>query len=296
MRQKKDDKIRLYERRSLTGKVNTVFDFIHVNWQPWLRLTVYVLLPLSIVAGMGLVDFMVHHVFHDHGGEWWKSALEVYGVLSLGYMVANCLFLSLMKCYFDRSDGLESVTFKDLWCELRGVALPMLGLSVLFFAVALPLSSLSALTFFLAPFAFLFYAGAIINPLLIAAPVLVFNREQGLMPALKSGFRLCYAQFWKMIGLMIVMLLIYFYSQSFFLGVWAILSLVLGVFVNGRMTIATDEMVLTVAYYVATIAMTLVQYYAYSVLVMAVAFHYGSVAQEQYDAGLESEISNFENL
>ena len=135
MRQNRDEKIRLYERRSLTGKVNTVFDFIHVNWRPWLRLTVYVLLPISIVAGMGLVDFMAHHVFHDHGGDWLASAIMVYGLMAVGYMMANCLCLSLMKCYFDRPDGLETVTFGDLWRCLRAVAWPMIVISVLLFVV-----------------------------------------------------------------------------------------------------------------------------------------------------------------
>ncbi len=296
MRQKKVEKIRLYERRTLTAKVNTVFDFIHENWKPWLRLTVYVLLPLSIIGGMGLVDLMVHHVFHDYGGQWWVSSLKVYGLWSVGYMVSNCLFLTLMKCYFDHSDGLETVTFRDLWRELRGVLLPMLILSALLFAVALPVSLLTVFSLFLLPFVELLYVGCVINPLMLAAPVLVFNREMGLIEAIKQGFRLCLAQFWKMIGMMIVMLLIYFYSQVFFLGVWTILSIVLSTFASGHVDVSTNEVIMTVIYYIATIAMTLVQYYSYSVLIMAVAFHYGSVAQEKDDAGLEMEIANFDGL
>lgn len=295
MRQNRDEKIRLYERRSLTGKVNTVFDFIHVNWRPWLRLTVYVLLPISIVAGMGLVDFMAHHVFHDHGGDWVASAIMVYGLMAVGYMMANCLCLSLMKCYFDRPDGLETVTFGDLWRCLRAVAWPMIVISVLLFVVALPMSWLTMFAFLLMPFAFLFYCAGVVNPLLMAAPVAVFE-GCGVKEAIVRGFRLCYAQFWKMVGLMIVMLLIYFYSQLFFSGVWALLSMILNAFVGGRIEITGDEVFLTAAYYVATIAMTLVQYYAYSVLVMAIALHYGSVAQEKDDADLETEIDNFANL
>mgnify|MGYP007069840877 CR=1 FL=1 len=280
----------------MSNKVNTVFDFIHENWRDWLRLTVYMLLPVSIVAAIGVVDLLSAYALESRVGSATSMWMMTYGVFAVGFMIANTLFLSLMRLYFKRDDGLKAVTFNVLWQDLKPLLLPMTIISFLFFVVVLPASLLSIATLLLAPFVLLIYSATVINPMLIAPAVVAFEPERSVVNCITRAFKLCYAEFWKMVGLMIVMMLLYIYSQMFVMGVWTVASVVFVSWIDVDDGVIEGQAFATVLYYVLTVIATVVQYYAYSVVIMAIAFHYGSVTQSKEDADLQSAIDDFEKL
>lgn len=291
--------IKLYEYRTLGNKVNTVFDFIHENWRGWLRLSIYILLPVSIVASIGIVNLITTYFSgNNDSAEDIKTTMWVstYAVMAIGFMIANTTFLALMRYYFTHDGGLDTATFADIRKEITPMLGKMLVIAFMVFAIAIPFSMVSLFTFLFAPIVFLFYWAMVVNPLMMAPAVVAFENNRGLWDCILHAFKLCYDEFWKMMGLMIVMALLYVYSQAFIGGVWTIATILLSTYTNDSETIANAMAGGTLLYYIITVGATLIQFYAYSVVVMAIAFHYGSVSQSKEDADLESAINNFENL
>lgn len=285
-------KIQLYVARKVSEKVNATFDFVKENWRVWLRYSTYLLLPLAIVQGMGLNE-MMNSLFDDLAEPGTVSIVATV-VAAFIAMVMNCtLTLALLRLYLDRDDRLRGVTGKDLLPLLKNYAPRLLGAVLVLLVVFSPLIAVAVLLAVLIPL--VGWVGFFVLLPLALVPAIYLYERQTLVNSVRRAFKLGFADWGRMVGLGLIMLLVYYVLTGCLTQPWAVCMAIKANLFDNSISVET-KLVINIAFYVLTILYSFAMYLASSFIILAMTFHYGSVAADTEDASLDYEIENFEKL
>lgn len=311
-------KIELYQVRSFGDKFSAIFEFIRENFKFLLRACTYLLLPLCLVQGFAM-EMMVKVLAPDYTNTFdmgedvdlTQGMLLRFGVSYVGYGI--CLLIgstllagicySMVKYYHKSPNRLRNTTLSDLKpiiiqvikrSLLMTVVLVALFIGVLVLVISLA-AIVSAPILAIIPILALFVCCL---PASLALPVYVFEDKETLFSSIARGIKLGFHSFWSLLGLMFVIGFLTNILSSFISIPWYILTVVKSVLLatdTTQSSFATSP-VYSFLVYLSSVFMNFGMYLTMTVSTFALAFHYGSIAEEEDGFSVEDDILHFEEL
>ena len=311
-------KIELYQVRSFGDKFSAIFEFIRENFKFLLRACTYLLLPLCLVQGFAM-EMMVKVLAPDYTNTFdmgedvdlTQGMLLRFGVSYVGYGI--CLLIgstllagicySMVKYYHKSPNRLRNTTLSDLKpiiiqvikrSLLMTVVLVALFIGVLVLVISLA-AIVSAPILAIIPILALFVCCL---PASLALPVYVFEDKETLFSSIARGIKLGFHSFWSLLGLMFVIGFLTNILSSFISIPWYILTVVKSVLLatdTTQSSFATSP-VYSFLVYLSSVFMNFGMYLTMTVSTFALAFHYGSIAEEEDGFSVEDDIQHFEEL
>ena len=135
-------------------------------------------------------------------------------------------------------------------------------------------------------------------PASLALPVYVFEDKETLFSSIARGIKLGFHSFWSLLGLMIVIGFLTNILSSFISIPWYILTVVKSVLLatdTTQSSFATSP-VYSFLVYLSSVFMNFGMYLTMTLSTFALAFHYGSIAEEEDGFSVEDDIQHFEEL
>ena len=311
-------KIELYKVRSFGEKFSAIFEFIRENFKFLLRACTYLLLPLCLVQGFAMEMMMkvlapyYNNTFDMGGGaDVAQSMMLRLGASYLGYGI--CLLIgstllagicySMVKYYHKSPNRLRNTTLSDLKPLIVQVIKRSLLMTVVL--VALFIGVLVLIIFFTAiisaPILAIIPILALIVcclPVSMALPVYVFEDKETLFSSILRGLKLGFHSFGSLFGLMFVIGFLTNILSSFTSIPWYILTVVKSVLLatdTTQSSFATSP-VYSFLVYLSSVFMNFGMYLTMTISTFALAFHYGSIAEEEDGFSVEDDIQHFEEL
>lgn len=290
-------KIPLYVHRTVGETINIAIDFLRQNWRVALRLSIYLLLPITLLHSVGLFTFV-----KSVSSDYYNSDDLVFFMSSLlffvGLAVTYTLILTLVQYYQGSSDGdLSMLTFryvkKWLWRNFRRVIISMLPIVVLMIIF----SGILLLLLFL-PFVSLFAVVAywILFFVMMMIPIYYVLEHVSLYSAFKRSFSHAKDSWGSLFGMMFSLSLVVFIILT-------ATSLPMMVFIFSCDTLTpsgetgvTASMVFDIILYLFIVVETFFGYLSMVLVVTALVFHYGRNSRNHDDLAIGDDIENFENL
>lgn len=310
-------KIELYKVRSFGDKFSAIFEFIRENFKFLLRACTYLLLPLCLVQGFAMEMMMkvlapyYTNTFDVGDGADVESMMLRLGASYVGYGI--CLLIgstllagicySMVKYYHKSPNRLRNTTLSDLKPIIIQVIKRSLLMTVvlvaLFIGVVVLVISLAAIVsapiLAIIPILALFVCCL---PASLALPVYVFEDKETLFSSIARGIKLGFHSFWSLLGLMFVLGFLTNILSSFTSIPWYILTVVKSVLVatdTTQSSFATSP-VYSFFVYLSSVFMNFGMYLTMTLSTFALAFHYGSIAEEEDGFSVEDDIQHFEEL
>jgi len=279
---------RLYARRTLSDTLNMVFDFVGENWRKWFKLMIYFLLPFSVLLGATIATF-------------YKDT-EEFTMSTMGYVVSIVLFIVgcavvtaleilLVKWHEDHNGTLDGCDAAGLWRMMPKTSLKCLGIIVLWSpVVAMELAMILVPVIGLG---FIF----VMLPIFMTCPIMILESNNSISDMTKRAFSLGFKKWGTFILIAVVMVLVAVLinnAATFPLGLFKAFESLF------EKSTTADSMLWSfladVIRYVLCVAECFVVFVGIGMFVLAITFHYGSVATEAEDLGLESDIDDFAKL
>ena len=311
-------KIELYKVRSFGEKFSAIFEFIRENFKFLLRACTYLLLPLCLVQGFAM-EMMVKVFAPDYTNTFdmgedvdsTQGMLLRFGASYVGYGI--CLLIgstllagicySMVKYYHKSPNRLRNTTLSDLKPIIIQVIKRSLLMTVvlvaLFIGVFVLVISLAAIVsapiLAIIPILALFVCCL---PASLALPVYVFEDKETLFSSIARGIKLGFHSFWSLLGLMFVIGFLTNILSSFTSIPWYILTVVKSVLLatdTTQSSFATSP-VYSFLVYLSSVFMNFGMYITMTISTFALAFHYGSIAEEEDGFSVEDDIQHFEEL
>ena len=310
-------KIELYKVRSFGDKFSAIFEFIRENFKFLLRACTYLLLPLCLVQGFAMEMMMkvlapyYTNTFDVGDGADVESIMLRLGASYVGYGI--CLLIgstllagicySMVKYYHKSPNRLRNTTLSDLKpiiiqvikrSLLMTVVLVALFIGVLVLVISFA-AIVSAPILAIIPILALFVCCL---PASLALPVYVFEDKETLFSSIARGIKLGFHSFWSLLGLMFVIGFLTNILSSFTSIPWYILTVVKSVLLatdTTQSSFATSP-VYSFLVYLSSVFMNFGMYLTMTVSTFALAFHYGSIAEEEDGFSVEDDIQHFEEL
>ena len=135
-------------------------------------------------------------------------------------------------------------------------------------------------------------------PVSMALPVYVFEDEETLFSSITRGLKLGFHSFWSLFGLMFVIGFLTNILSSFTSIPWYILTVVKSVLLATDTTQSSfaASPVYSFFVYLSSVFMNFGMYLTMTISTFALAFHYGSIAEEEDGFSVEDDIQHFEEL
>ena len=310
-------KIELYQVRSFGEKFSAIFEFIRENFKFLLRACTYLLLPLCLVQGFAmemmtkvLAPYYTNtfDVGEDADVESMMLRLGAsyvgYGIcLLIGSTLLAGICYSMVKYYHKSPNRLRNTTLSDLKPLIIQVIKRSLLMTVvlvaLFIVVLVLIISFAAITS--APILAIIPILALIVcclPVSMALPVYVFEDKETLFSSILRGLKLGFHSFGSLFGLMFVIGFLTNILSSFTSIPWYILTVVKSVLLatdTTQSSFATSP-VYSFLVYLSSVFMNFGMYLTMTISTFALAFHYGSIAEEEDGFSVEDDIQHFEEL
>lgn len=311
-------KIELYQVRSFGEKFSATFDFLRENFRLWLRACTYLILPLCLLQGFALQSLMgiflpFYSAVLGGSGSLDPSAGMVVRIIAsyVGYfvcMTAGSVLLvgicyAMLKYYHGSRDRLYGVTMRDLkpliaQAVKRSLVMVVL-LTVLLVAGLTVLIMLAAVmkSYWLIFFSVI-AAFVCMIPLSLAIPVYVFEDDETAFSSVRRGLTLGFHSFWSLLGLLFVIGLLANVLSTVTTLPWYALTLMQFLFTvsDSTQSAAAASPLYGFAQYLTAVVMNFGMYLTMSLSTFAIAFHYGSVAEDLDGFSVEEDIENFERL
>ena len=311
-------KIELYKVRSFGDKFSAIFEFIRENFKFLLRACTYLLLPLCLVQGFAmemmmkvLAPYYTNTFDVGEDVDVTQGMLLRFGASYVGYgicfLIGSTLLAgicySMVKYYHKSPNRLRNTTLSDLKpiiiqvikrSLLMTVVLVALLIGVLVLVISLA-AIVSAPILAIIPILALFVCWL---PASLALPVYVFEDKETLFSSIARGIKLGFHSFWSLLGLMIVIGFLTNILSSFTSIPWYILTVVKSVLLatdTTQSSFATSP-VYSFLVYLSSVFMNFGMYLTMTVSTFALAFHYGSIAEEEDGFSVEDDIQHFEEL
>ena len=283
------NRYRLYMHRTLTDNVNMVFDFVRDNWRLWLKMMIYFLLPFSVPLGT------VFAAFYNEGDIFAIESISdmtlvVYLILSVtGCAVVTAMMILLVKWHESHNCTLDECNVSAMWRMLPKASLKCLGIIV----ISDILIGLSVLLI-----VFLIGIGALLAllPVFLLCPIMLLEPEGSFSSLVHRAFSLGYKKWGALIliaGVMGVVAIIMNNAVSFPLSLFLMLRSLLEESAGDTMF---WSLLMDIVFYIMCVVQSFIVFVAMGLFVLAMTYHYGSVAAEVEDIGLESDIDNFAHL
>lgn len=277
---------RLYRQRSLTDNVNLVFDFVGENWRLWFKLMIYFLLPFSVVLGTTFATLYRDDTTSMSG----MMAVVSIVLLVVGCAVVTALQILLVKWYEDHDCTLDGCSAGEMWRALPWASFKCLVVIVL----CIPLMALAVVAM-LIPIPGLVVSFAVL-PMFLLCPIMLIESKMPVTELIRRAFSLGYKKWGALILIAVVMGIVAVLlnnAVTFPLGIFMILeSLFEGWTIDSALYSLGSDIIL----YVMCVAESFMIFVEIGLFVLAMTYHYGHVAAEVEDIGLESDIDNFAYL
>lgn len=325
-------KVDLYRARTFGQKFSATFDFIKENYKLLLKACFYLVLPLCLFQAFALERFISVVVDNnvavavdnaDSDGALGTllvntglSYLMLIVCLVLGSILLSSICFAMIRYYNESPTRLQGVILRDLkpliiQCMKRSflmglvfavawvVIIIILGLfAFIFFEVTsndqFPNVLIGIGLFFLVIIGLL----VVFVPATVSWPVYLFEDDETLFSAIRRGWRLGIYSFFPLIGLMFIMALIENVLQTVTTLPWYFMYLA-KVFIsatNEGATSVVNSPIYNFVEYILSVIMNFGTYLATTLTIIALAFHYGSVAEEVDGVSVEEGIQNFDQL
>lgn len=303
-------KIELYQVRSFGEKFSAIFEFIRENFKFLLRACTYLLLPLCLVQGFAM-EMMMKVLDMGEDVDVAQGMLLRFGASYVGYGI--CLLIgstllagicySMVKYYHKSPNRLRNTTLSDLKSIIIQVIKRSLLMTVvlvaLFIVVLVLIISFAAITS--APILAVIPILALVVcclPVSMALPVYVFEDEETLFSSITRGLKLGFHSFWSLFGLMFVIGFLTNILSSFTSIPWYILTVVKSVLLATDTTQSSfaASPVYSFFVYLSSVFMNFGMYLTMTISTFALAFHYGSIAEEEDGFSVEDDIQHFDEL
>ena len=276
---------RLYRNRTLTENMNMVFDFVSDNWKLWLKLMVYFLLPFSVLLGTTFATF-----YKDADSLTFDLPMALSIVLFVvGSAVVTALMILLVKWYETHDYTLDGCNVSSMWRMLPGASLKCLGFIVI-------MDLLMGLSLLLAVFIIGIVAMLALLPLFLLCPIMLLEPQNSFLGVFNRAFSLGYKKWGALILIALVMSIVAVLlnnAVTFPLGIFKIIQSLLEESTTDSMFFSLGS---DIFFYVMCVAECFMIYVEMGLFILAMTYHYGSVAAEVDDIGLESDIDNFAQL
>lgn len=294
-RDKQPEKIMLYSQRTSGENVNAALDFVKGNWRCWLKYITVFTLPFCIILGMA-VDIYIDQMINDGilGELDFFGSVSAMSIYVVALAIVCAVTIALLKMHQQRENGLDGITIKELWPVLRQCLIRIIPSALFATVVIVPLYIfLNVILLFVLPGIGLIVSYCMVLPVLMIPIVYLYESKTEFGESISKGFKLGFS---KIIGLGLVgflILIVSLMAGGALSILYALVMVIKEELFNGYDFMSTLMDLFT---HVMCVADTLVMMLGVSINILAVAFHYGSVATEKDDASLEVEISNFEKL
>ena len=278
---------RLYKNRTVSESLNIVFDFVGENWRTWLKTMFYFLMPFSVLLGTTLATFYKDTDITSMSETGYAISIVLFVI---GCAVVTALEILLIKWYDSHNGTLDGCDASTLWRMMPKTSLKLLGSLLL----DDPLLSLATLSSLIPLVGFGVILGAL--PVFLLCPIMLLESGNSLPALFKRAFSLGYKKWGTLILVAVVMGLVAVLLNN---AVTFPLSLFM-VFESVLDTSDSDSVLwsffLDVIRYILCVAGCFVIFVEQGLFVLAMTYHYGSVATEVEDIDLESDIDNFAQL
>ena len=325
-------KVDLYRARTFGQKFSATFDFIKENYKLLLKACFYLILPVCLFQAFALERFISVVVDNnvavavdnaDSDGalgtllvNTGPSYLMLIVCLVLGSILLSSICFAMIRYYNESPTRLQGVTLRDLkpliiQCMKRSflmglvfsvawvVVVVILGLFAFIFFEVTSNDQFPNVLIGIGLF-FLVIIGLLVAfvPATISWPVYLFEDDETLFSAIRRGWRLGIYSFFPLIGLMFIMALIENVLQTVTTLPWYFMYLakVFLTAANAEEVSIASSPVYNFVEYILSVIMNFGTYLATILTIIALAFHYGSVAEEVDGVSVEEGIQNFDQL
>lgn len=307
-------KIAFYQHRSFSDKMNASFDFIKENWKSILKYSTYMILPICLLQALSFNKVMgaalnneimgVYLEADPFGPEmmsFWANYSLLFFFLSIGGLIMGSVTCGLIKTYNDRPNGLQDVTFSELWPLFlnnfgRLILLMLVGFALMilvWIVIALLGYYISEVIVMLAVILML----VLIVPLALWTPIYLYERAS-IFNALAKSFRLGFATWGGIFAVLFVMGIIAYILQGVVAMPWAISMVVNQLFTlsefggNGAdPSVATSFM-----NYIFAVLASYGAYLSMILVIVGISYQYSHANEKLSHISVESDIENFEQL
>ncbi len=325
-------KVDLYRARTFGQKFSATFDFIKENYKLLLKACFYLILPVCLFQAFALewlisidVDnnlaVAVDNAYSD--GALWNLLVNrvllplIWIVcLVLGSILLSSICFAMIRYYTESPTRLQGVTLRDLK-PLIIQSMKRSFLLGLVFAVAWVVITIILRRFdsffldlilsarfpeFLTGIGllFLFIIGLLVAFVTanLSWSVYIFEDDENVFSSIRRGWRLGVHSFWSLIGLLLLIGIVGNILQIETALPWFFMNLEKG-FISAASKGATSvvySLIYSFIEYIFSVIMNFGTYLAMSLTVVALAFYYGSIAEEVDGDSVEEGFQNFEQL
>ena len=304
-------KIPFYVQRKFGDKMNASFDFLKENWKPILKYSTYLILPLCLIQGLSLNSFLGSYLGAVTAGAFNPNDITTlgslfgvsYGVTILLYMIGSvvmtALIYSFIMLYNQRENGLKDITFAEIKPVLLnnigrifvlgivgGILFSIVMTIIVLIAIAVPLTLI-----LLIPGIFICAI-----PLMLWSPIYIYEKT-GIFESLGKSFRLGFATWGGIFGIMFIMGIIASILQSVTMMPWYIGSIVKYTFMFSEEGAAGDTSVIyNFMLYLMAIVQGFGAYLSMIFSLLGLSYQYSHANELVNNTSVESEIDNFEQL
>lgn len=295
-----ETKIEFYKNRSLSERFSVTGDFIRQNWKVLLKNTMYIAIPLVLLQGFFLQNYMQEITGANSPQDYMNTDYTPYAGMVFPPLLLSLFFFSIIGAIF-RQYLKGSLTERTGWSELKGNVFPFMGkifiqyliiilamvvlivsIVILIYVASLPGRLLA--TTFIALICLVFFALLIIvSPILLLTPYPVIFENTSAWQGIKKGFKIGFKHWGStfltaFLGTVLMTVIYYILSMPYF--VYIMFNMGEGGLLG----------------YVLAIFSSLVLFIQYPVFFIFMSFQYTSIMEKEERISLQDKIEEFDNL
>lgn len=308
------NKIPLYQTRTFSEKFSATFDFMRQNWRVFLRLSLYLWLPLSLVQSIFLNSYysqMFASVLTGNAQAdlpW--GVLACLGVVSLfSYIMIWAVTYGVMLKYEQGDGDLSQLTLRDfwplIWRNIGRTALVLTAYLLLYaaFMVAVVLLSVLVAATQFGPMAFGIILLVIAAMVALAPPICLFpaiyllEDDGTLWGSLRKGFRYGFKTWGGLFALLFVFGVLVYAVCSILMSPSLIMTALKSTLFPATFTgSGALPFLYTIVQDVIVIIGNFAAWLVMPLPLVAIGFHYGHAAETLDGVTVDDEIDHFEAL
>ena len=286
-----ENRIPLYEDRSVSQCIEATFDFMRTNRRVWLRSAFTLLMPVSMLLGLSVFTLSADDL--PSGGymlDWlfeWGPTYDLFFkvMVIVGVWMAFVHVYSLLEAYDKHGAALNEFTQRQMLPYYLRNAKYSWWLAIFLSGIAYFMLSSSSV--------FMSALGLVVLVPLALLPSIAIIERQGDIPAFVKSLRLGFHAWFQLLFTFALTLLFSFLLVS----VVTLPSLMLsGWFSTLAYGLERSDGITLILAFGSTALVYLSLFLMVSMILMSCAYQYGTVSERIDDASLESEIEHFEDL
>lgn len=309
-------KIQLFEIRDFSAKFSATFDFVRQNWRVFLRMALYLWLPLSITQGIFLNTYysaLMGQMFTgstvDYEDMPWAMIAFIAVVSIFSLLMIWAVTYGLMKLYEESDGDLSQLTLHDFMPTLRKsskrACIVMLAYVVLY--VAFVIAAVIAVLLFTAMgsvagtilIVLLILAAivALMPPLMLFPAVYLLDYNQNWWEALKTSFSYGFKTWGGLFAVIFVFGIIIYAVSGILMAPALIMSALKSTLFPATFTgSGMLPLLYTIIQDIIVVVTNFIAWLFMPLPLIAVGFHYGHAAELFDGVSVADDIDHFEEL